>query len=88
MNRLSLKNQHWHPFTDQQSAYFAGDFAALHDLQMREKYGDEWEQHEVIEYACCDGAVDDEYQQDLESLQSVEKPTIVAPETGDDWIPF
>ena len=88
MNRLSLKNQHWHPFTDQQSAYFAGDFAALHDLQMREKYGDALEQHKVIEYTCCDGAVDDEYQRDLESLQSVEQLTIAAPETGDDWIPF
>jgi hypothetical protein len=34
--RKSLQNLHWHPFTDAHSAYLAGDFAALHDLQMRE----------------------------------------------------
>ena len=43
--RKAVQNLHWHPFTDAYSAYLAGDFAALHDLQMREEYGDEWEQH-------------------------------------------
>ncbi len=87
--RKSLQNQHWHPYTDQQSAYLSGDFAALHELQMREEYGDEWEQHVINEYTTSrDGAADNEYPQDVESLQSVEKPTIVALENGDDLIPF
>lgn len=29
-------NDHWHPYTDPLSAYLAGDFAALHDLEQRE----------------------------------------------------
>jgi len=42
--RKSIQNEHWHPYTDVLSAYLAGDFAALHDLEMREQYGDDWDQ--------------------------------------------
>lgn len=35
----SSQNQHWHPFTDAYFAYLAGDFAALHDLEMRNRSG-------------------------------------------------
>lgn len=87
--RESLQNQHWHPFTDAYSAYLAGDFAALHDLQVREMYGEEWEQHAINEPTTgCECAADNEYQQDIGSLQSVGDPTMVAPEKSDDGIPF
>jgi hypothetical protein len=87
--RKSLQNLNWHPLTDAYSAYLAGDFAALHDLQMREEYGDEWEQHAINEHtASRDGAADNEYQQDIESLQTVAEQTLVPPMNGDDWIPF
>ena len=86
--RKSLQNLHWHPFTDAYSAYLAGDFAALHDLQMRGEYGDECEQYTMNEPTSCDGAVDNEYGQHIGSSQSVGKPTRVAPEESDDWVPF
>lgn len=35
-------NQHWHPFTDTFSAFLAGDFEALHELEMREAHGEEY----------------------------------------------
>jgi hypothetical protein len=40
--RMELRNEHWHPFTDAYSAYLAEDYAAMHDLEMRERYGDDW----------------------------------------------
>lgn len=87
--RESVQNQHWHPFTDAYSAYLAGDFAALHDLQMREEHGEEWEQHAINEQtASRDCAADNEFQQDVRSFQSVEKPTVFAADKSDDWIPF
>lgn len=87
--RKSLQNLHWHPFTDAYSAYLAGDFAALHDLQMREEYGDEWEQHAINELAASrDYDGDDDCHQDIDSLQTVAEQTFVTPENGDDWIPF
>ncbi len=36
-------NQHWHPFTDTFSAFLAGDFEALHELEMRQADGEEYE---------------------------------------------
>jgi hypothetical protein len=87
--RESLQNQHWHPFTDAYSAYLAGDFAALHDLQMREKYGEEWEQHAINEpTASRDYGGDGDCHRDIDSLQTVAEQTLVTPENGDDWIPF
>jgi hypothetical protein len=87
--RKSLQNQHWHPFTDAYSAYLAGDFAALHDVQMREEHGDEWEQHAINQHtASRDGVADNKYQQDTGSLQSVGEPSMVAQEKSDDWVPF
>jgi hypothetical protein len=86
--RKSAKNQHWHPYTDTYSAYLAGDFEALYDLEMREEYGDNWEQQVINENTTsCDGA-DDECQQDKKSSQSVAKQTTVEPENSDDWVPF
>lgn len=29
-------DQHWHPYTDSLSAYLAGDFEALHNLELRQ----------------------------------------------------
>ena len=87
--RKSLENQHWHPFTDAYSANLAGDLAALHDLQMREECGEEWEPDAVNEPAVsrdCDG--DDDCLQDIDSLQTVAEQTLVTPENGDDGIPF
>lgn len=34
-------DQHWHPYTDSLSAYLAGDFEALHDLELRQASIDE-----------------------------------------------
>ena len=34
--REAIANEHWHPYTDAYTAYLAGDFAALHDLEQRE----------------------------------------------------
>ncbi len=39
--RESSKDQHWHPYPDAFSAYLAGDFAAVHDLEMKERLGDD-----------------------------------------------
>ena len=87
--RKSLQNLHWHPFTDAYSAYLAGDFAAFHDLQMREEYGEEWEPHATnYPTASRDCCADNKYQQDVGSWQSVGKPTLVAPDKSDDRIPF
>ena len=87
--RKFLQNQHWHPFTDAFTAYLAGDFAAYHDLQMREEYGEEWEPHATnAPTASRDFAADNDYQQDLGAWQSVGKPTSVAPDQSDDRIPF
>jgi hypothetical protein len=33
--RDAAAQEHWHPYTDAFSAYLAGDFAALHDLEER-----------------------------------------------------
>lgn len=35
-------NEHWHPYTDALSAFLAEDYAAVHDLEMREQFGDDW----------------------------------------------
>jgi hypothetical protein len=87
--RKSLRNLHWHPFTDPFYAYLAGDFAALHDLNMREKYGEDWEQHAINEPTVSrDGVGEDDFHQDIDSLQDVAEETLVIPEHGDDWIPF
>ena len=34
--REMIEAAHWHPYTDPFSAYLAGDFAALHDLEQSE----------------------------------------------------
>lgn len=34
--RETVENAHWHPYTDSFSAYLVGDFAALHDLELRQ----------------------------------------------------
>jgi hypothetical protein len=87
--RKSLQNQHWHPFTDAHSAYLAGDFAALHDLEMREMYGDDWEQHAPDEpTASGDCSADNEYEQDVDWLQTTAEETLATPANEDDWIPF
>ena len=56
--RQARQNEHWHPFTDAYSAYLAEDFPALHDLQMREQYGDDWENCVKHEYVACENAID------------------------------
>lgn len=33
--KAQLAPEHWHPYTDVFSAYLAGDFEAVHDLEMR-----------------------------------------------------
>lgn len=35
-------NEHWHPYTDAFTAFLAEDYAAVHDLEMREQFGDDW----------------------------------------------
>jgi hypothetical protein len=35
-------NKHWHPYTDAFTAFLAEDYAAVHDLEMREQFGDDW----------------------------------------------
>jgi len=35
-------NEHWHPYTDAVTAFLAEDYAAVHDLEMREQFGDDW----------------------------------------------
>ena len=35
-DRENQAKQHWHPYTNTFDAYLAGDFAALHDLELRE----------------------------------------------------
>ena len=35
-------NEQWHPYTDALSAFLAEDYAAVHDLEMREQFGDDW----------------------------------------------
>jgi hypothetical protein len=37
----SLKNQHWHSFTDSFDAYLAEDFSALHEIEMRQQFDDD-----------------------------------------------
>lgn len=83
--RVSLQDSHWHPFTDAHSAYLSGDFAALHDLEMRSQYGDEWESYVIIEHSFCDDAFDDSYECDVEAS---EYPRIFDPSLEQDWIPF
>ena len=34
-------DQHWHPYTDPLLAYIAGEFEALHDLELRQASIDE-----------------------------------------------
>ncbi len=60
VERKSPQNKHWHPFTDAQSAYLAGDFPALHELEMREQYGDDWERRVMNKSVCCDDTIDEE----------------------------
>ena len=38
--REAQETDHWHPYTDPFSAYLAGDFAALHDLESQTDAGD------------------------------------------------
>ncbi len=65
------------------------DFAALHDLQMREEYGEEWEQDAINQHtASRDCVADNDCHQDIESLQTIAEQTLVTPENGDDWVPF
>jgi hypothetical protein len=35
-------NEHWYPYTDALSAFLAEDYAAVHDLEMREQFGNDW----------------------------------------------
>lgn len=70
-DRKALQNQHWHPFTDPFSAYLAGDFAAMYDLQMREDYGDEWEEQMMNEYISLDNVVNEE-EEDTDQCPVVE----------------
>jgi hypothetical protein len=56
---------------------------------MREKYGEEWEQHAINEpTASRDYGGDGDCRQDIDSLQTVAEQKLVIPENGDDWIPF
>lgn len=68
----TFPNQHWHPFTDAYSAYLAGDYPALHDLEMRAMYGDDWEQKEIDQLNARHNHADDEE----------------APQEGDESPPF
>jgi hypothetical protein len=68
----TVPNQHWHPFTDAYSAYLAGDYPALHDLEMRAMYGDDWEQKEIDQLNARHNHADDEE----------------APQEGDESTPF
>ena len=82
--RKSLHNLHWHPFTDAYSAFLAGDFAAMHELQMQDEYGDQWEDHTQKEHTCGNGDTDNEHQCDIRPAQFVGEPSV----ESDDWIPF
>lgn len=35
-------NEHWHPYSDALTAFLAEDYAAVHDLEMKEQFGDDW----------------------------------------------
>ncbi len=66
----------------------ARDFPALHDLEMREMYGDDWEQRAMIDHASCVDIIDDMNEHEVESLE--EKCDLAMFESGyeDEWIPF
>ncbi|MFN8742020.1 MAG: hypothetical protein ACK5YR_19000 [Pirellula sp.] len=36
-DKLAWESVHWHPYTEPLQAYLAGDFEALHDLELRER---------------------------------------------------
>jgi hypothetical protein len=40
--RKAEGNEHWHPYTDAFTAFLSEDYAAVHDLEMREQFGDDW----------------------------------------------
>lgn len=86
--RQARQNEHWHPFTDAYSAYLAEDFPALHDLQMREQYGDDWENCVMHEYVACENVIEDKDYHEGESSEMDEELTIIESDDGDDWIPF
>lgn len=35
-------NEHWHPYSDALTAFLAEDYAAVHDLEMTEQFGNDW----------------------------------------------
>lgn len=43
-------DQHWHPYTDPLHAYLAGDFEALHDLELRQASIDEAESSDTVHH--------------------------------------
>ncbi len=80
---------HWHPFTDTFEAYLAGDFAALYDLEMRERYGVDWESHVTCEFCSLDDNlinINEESEGELESSEFYEEK--MSPRIDDDWAPF
>lgn len=85
---MLLQNEHWHPFTDAFSAYLAEDFPALHDLEMREQHGDDWENRVMIAHVSCENTFDDKYEHEVESLEKADDLEMFEPGIGVDWIPF
>lgn len=43
-------DRHWHPYTDPFAAYLAGDFEALHDLELRQASIDEEGRSDTIHH--------------------------------------
>jgi hypothetical protein len=82
-SRESSKQEHWHDFTDAFSAYLAEDFPALYDLEMREQYGEDWEQR-VIE-RCTIG---NKFNCETDSVETLEDPEVLEACDGTEEIPF
>lgn len=82
-NRAVSENGGCHGFTDAYSAYLAGDFPALHDLEMREQYGDNWEQR--VSELC---PIDENLGYENDALEAVDDQAMFGPMDGDDEIPF
>ena len=43
-------DQHWHPYTDSFAAHLAGDFEAMHDLELRQASIDEAERSDTVHH--------------------------------------
>lgn len=86
--RNAMRNQHWHPYTDTFSAYLAGDYPALYDLEMREMYGEDWEKEILKKQANRDDLADEECQYEIDASQTYDDPTIGDSDESDDWVPF